>query len=322
MSSTDSGTRNPARDATEQTQPDPNDTHHVVEGELTWLVRTVGLCIGGLLALGIVLGLWRWATSPASGLAAVAAGLLVAQIVFSGVLIMLGSIVEGFGFGLALGTRWPYTRNIVVLMLRGDPEAAHRLVATLVGLVAVALAIIDPGVMSFTGLGLIVATDLFGMGVLYVLAGRAPAFVHGFHGLLAYAVYLIYLVGLAHPTVPLGLYLKVIWPLHALLFAVFMGGMVTGQRGFGQPIGAFYAPQKHAQWIFVIHGFAALLVIGALGWFMPAFPVAFALALAQAAIGFFLFHAVNLKPKAPGAIVAFHQAMALLITTAIVLQWR
>ncbi|MBU2793669.1 cytochrome C oxidase assembly protein, partial [Acidithiobacillus thiooxidans] len=55
------------------------------------------------------------------------------------VLILLGSIVEGFGYGLSLGTKWPYTRNIVVLMVRGDPEAAHRVVATLVGLVALAL---------------------------------------------------------------------------------------------------------------------------------------------------------------------------------------
>ncbi len=322
MSSTDSGTRDAARGARKPTSADQDDAHHVVEGELTWLVRTVGLGIGGLLALGVILGLWRWATSPVSGLAAVTAGLLVAQIVFSGVLIMLGSIVESFGFGLALGTRWPYTRNIVVLMLRGDPEAAHRVVATAVGLVAVALAVIEPGIISFVGLGLIVATALFGMGVLYVLAGRAPAFVHGFHGLLAYGVFLVYLVGLAHPIVPLGLYLKVIWPLHPLLLAVFMGGMVTGQRGFGQPIGAFYAPHKHSQWIFIIHGFVALLVIGVLGWFMPAYPVAFALALGQVAAGFFLFHAVNLKPKAPGTIVAFHQVMALLITTAIVLQWR
>jgi hypothetical protein len=50
--------------------------------------------------------------------------------------------------------------------------------------------------------------------------------------------------------------------------------------------------------------------------------VAFTLALLQAAVGFFLFHAVNLKPKSPGAMVAFHQLMALLITSAIVLHWH
>jgi hypothetical protein len=50
--------------------------------------------------------------------------------------------------------------------------------------------------------------------------------------------------------------------------------------------------------------------------------VAFVLALVQAAVGFFVFHAVNLKPRHPGALVVFHQAMVLLITSAIVLQWR
>lgn len=301
-------------------RPDPA-THHTVEGELTWTVRLVGLGIAGLIALAVVLGIWRGVTTPALGAAAWAQGLMVCQVVLSSALIMLGSIVEGFGFGLALGTRWPYTRNIVVLMLRGDPEAAHRVVATAVGLVGVALAILAPGYMSFLGLGLIVATALFGMGVLYVLAGRAPAFVHGTHGLLAYAVFLVYLVALVHPGVPFGFYLQYTAALHPVLFAVFTGGIVTGQRGFGQPISAFYAPSTLAQWVFIVHGAAGLLVIAILGWFMPTYPVAFALALTQAAVGFFLFQAVNLQPKAPGAIVVFHQTMALLITTAVVLQW-
>lgn len=294
----------------------------VVEGELTWTVRLAGAGVGLLIALAIALGIWRGVTSAATGFAAASQGLLLAQVVLAATLIMLGSMVEGFGFGLALGTQWPYTRNIVVLMLRGDPEAAHRVVATGLSLGAVALAVIQPGYMSFLGLGLIIATALFGMGVLYVLAGRAPAVVHGTHGLLAYAVFLTYLVALVHPGIPLGLYLRVTVTLHAVLFAVLMGGMVTGQRGFGQPIGAFYAPKKLSQWVFIVHGLSALLVIGTLGWYMPVYPVAFALALLQAAVGFFLFHAVNLRPRAPGAIVAFHQAMALLITTAIVLQWH
>lgn len=301
--------------------PSGDDPNHVVEGEMTWMVRLVGLAIGSFLLLGIALGIWQGAAGPGEGMDAIVQGLWAAQVVFAAVLIMLGSIVEGYGFGLALGTQWPYTKNIVVLMLRGDPEAAHRVVATLVGLVALALAILHPGTKTFAGLGLVVATALFGMGVLYVLAGKLPAFVHGMHGLLAYGVFLVYIVGLAHPGMPLGLYLKVIYPLHALLLAVLLGGMVTGQRGFGQPIGAFYAPRRLPQWVFVLHGIAALLVIGTLGWMMPAFPVAFGLALAQAGVGFFLFHAVNFKPKAPGTIVAFHQTMVILITAAIVFQW-
>ncbi|MDE3141527.1 MAG: cytochrome C oxidase assembly protein, partial [Pseudomonadota bacterium] len=39
-------------------------------------------------------------------------GLTVAEVLFAVALILLGSIVEGFGWGLSLGTRWPYTRNI------------------------------------------------------------------------------------------------------------------------------------------------------------------------------------------------------------------
>jgi len=39
-------------------------------------------------------------------------------------------------------------------------------------------------------------------------------------------------------------------------------------------------------------------------------------------VGFFLFYAVNLKPKSPGVMVVFHQIMALLITVGVVLQWR
>jgi hypothetical protein len=55
---------------------------------------------------------------------------------------------------------------------------------------------------------------------------------------------------------------------------------------------------------------------------MPAYPVAFYLAVTQVAVGFLLFHAVNLKPRDPGVMVVFHQSMVLLMSLAIVLQWR
>lgn len=297
------------------------DNQHVVEGEINWLVRSVGAGIGLLLALAVTLGVAQALTSDAGVLGSIADGLLVSEVVFTAILILLGSTVESYGFGLALGTQWPYTKNIVVLTLAGDPEAAHRLVATLVGLVALALAIIEPVSQNFIGLGLVVATALFGMGTLYVLAGRAPAFVHGTHGLLAYGVLVTYLIELAHPDTSILGYLGETGALRSMLFAIFMGGMVTGHRGFGQPIEAFYAPKKPAQWVFAVHGLSALLVIGVLGWTMPAYPVAFTLAVVQAAVGFGVFHAVNLKPKAPGTVVAFHQTMALLITSAIILAW-
>ena len=295
---------------------------HAVEGEMTRTVRVIGAGIAGMVLLAIGAGLWRGASSGLPLKEACAAGLILAEVIFAAALILLGSIVEGFGYGLSLGTRWPYTRNIVVLMLRGDPEAAHRVLATAVGLAALALAILQPGYMTFMGLGLIVLTALFGMGTLYVLAGRAPAFVHGTHGFLAYLVFINYLLVQNLPGVRLGAYLAGAVPLHPLLLTIFMGGMVTGQRGFGTPIEPFLHPRRASQWIFVVHGLAALLTVATLGWLSAAYPVAFGLGLLQAAVGFFVFHAVNLKPKAPGVMVLFHQAMAALITCAVVLMWR
>ena len=295
---------------------------NAVEGEMNAAVRMVGVIMAGLVAMAVLLGTWRALAGPQVGKAAVVDGLYLAQTLLASTLILLGSTVEGYGYGLSLGTRWPYTRNILLLMLRGDPEAAHRVVATLVGLVALTLAVLAPSWATYSGLGLVIATALFGMGTLYVLAGRAPALVHGTHGLLAYGVLLVYLAGLAFPTMNCWTYLRVTAALHPLLLTVFLGGMTTGQRGFGQPIGAFYRPRRTAHWMVVCHVLAALSVVATLGWLMPAYPVAFYIALAQISVGFLLFQAVNLAPKNPGAIVPFHQFAVLLITYAIVLQWH
>lgn len=288
---------------------------------MTPMVRLFGFFVASLVGLALLLGGWRWMMSSHQGTGAIVDALMLAQVVLASVLILLGSIVEGFGYGLSLGTRWPYTRNIVVLMLRGDPEAAHRLVATLVGLIALALVVLAPSAATMTGLLLVVITALFGLGTLYVLAGRAPAFVHGTHGLLAYGVFLTYLTSLVYPAVNVWDFLRHTVALHALLLAVFLGGMTTGQKGFGQAIGAFYKPQRAAHWTVAAHVLSALLLIATLGWLMPVYPVAFYLAVAQVAVGFLLFHAVNLRPRSPGAIVAFHQCMVLLIALAIVMQW-
>ncbi len=290
----------------------------VVDGELTPLVRLVRLLIAVLFAAAVVAGVWRGATSPESGKNALVSGLLLTQVGLAALLILLGSLVEGFGFGLSLGTHWPYTRNILVLMLRGDPEAAHRIVATLAGLISVALVILAPNSATVSGLALIALTALLGFGTLHVLAGRLPSFVHGVHGLLAYGVLLCYLAFLFAHQDGFWSYLGETPALHALLLTVFLGGMTTGQRGFGQPIGAFDVPRRASQWTLVVHLLSALAVVVTLGWLMPAYPVAFALAVAQFAIGFLLFHAVNLKPESPGILVAFHQLMVLSIAVAIV----
>ncbi len=294
----------------------------VVEGELTRTVRVVRFLIAALVVGSILVGVWAAATGQAQGRAAIVNGLFLTQICLAGVLILLGSFVEGFGFGLSLGTRWPYTRNILLLLIQRDPEAAHRVVATLVGLIAVALVILAPASATVNGLILVVITALFGIGTLHVLSGRVPSFVHGTHGLLAYGVFLSYLLGFLFHGVPFWIYLGGMWALHPLLLTVFLGGATTGQRGFGEPIGAFYKPQRPAHWMVAAHALSALSVVATLGWFMPAFPVAFYLAVAQIAVGFLLFHAVNLKPKNPGVIVAFHQCMVLAITVAIVAALR
>ena len=289
---------------------------------MTRSVRVIGLVMACLVAGAILAGILKASAGPQSGRSALVAGLFLTEVILAGILILLGSIVEGFGYGLSLGTRWPYTRNILVLMIEGDPEAAHRLVATLVGLIGLALVVLAPSSATINGLALVIIAGVFGIGTLHVLAGRMPAFVHGLHGLLAYGVFLSYLTGLAVPGVQFWFYLKFTVALHALLLAVFLGGMTTGQRGFGQPIGAFYRPRRLAHWTLAAHIVAALMIVATLGWFMPAYPVAFYLAVAQIAVGLLLFQAVNLKPKNPGTIVAFHQSMVLLITVAIVVSVR
>jgi hypothetical protein len=290
----------------------------VVEGEITTAVRLVRLLITVLIVGAVCAGVGRGLTSSAASKAAVVSGMYLTEAGLAAILILLGSLVEGFGFGLSLGTKWPYTRNILALLIRGDPEAAHRIVATLAGLLGVALVILAPTSLTINGLVLIIATALLGIGTLHVLSGRLPSVVHGVHGLLAYGVFLCYLSAVYVPGVGFWSYLDGMTGLHALLLTVFLGGMTTGQRGFGKPIEAFYWPRRPSQLIMIVHLFSALAVVATLGWLMPRFPVAFYLAVAQVSVGFLLFHAVNLKPKNPGILVALHQGMALSITLAIV----
>ncbi|MGC9217499.1 MAG: cytochrome C oxidase assembly protein, partial [Acidithiobacillus sp.] len=96
---------------------------HAVEPEMTPLVRRIGKGISAALLAAMVAGLWRGLESSGGPLDAMVAGLGVTEVGLAMVLILLGSLVEGFGYGLSLGTKWPYTRNIALLMLRGDPEA-------------------------------------------------------------------------------------------------------------------------------------------------------------------------------------------------------
>ncbi len=309
----------PSETTTDEPDPRPSSVSSVaVEGEITAMVRLVRLLITVFIVAAVGAGIARGLTTSATGKAAVVSGMYLTETALAAVLILLGSFVEGFGFGLSLGTRWPYTRNIVVLMVEGDPEAAHRIVATLVGAIGVVLVILAPASATINGLVLIVLTALLGVGTLHVLSGRLPSVVHGVHGLLAYGVFLCYLSTLYVPGVEFWSYLNSTTALHALLLTVFLGGMTTGQRGFGRPIGAFTWPRRPSQLVLIVHLFAALSVVATLGWLMPQFPVAFYLAVAQVSVGFVLFHAVNLTPKSPGILVAFHQGIVLSIALAIV----
>ncbi|MDN5874980.1 MAG: hypothetical protein L0H29_11440, partial [Sinobacteraceae bacterium] len=203
-----------------------------------------------------------------------------------------------------------------------DPEIWHRILATILGLNAVVLLILSPDANTLTGLVLIAATALLGIATLHVLAGKAPAFLHGLHGLLAYTTYITYLVALQPMAPPVWTYLAVIVPLHPFLFMIFLGGMVTGQRGYQRPIGTFVMPKTKGQWVFMLHYLAGLLFLLTLAYYIRAYSAALVLALAQFVIGFVLYQAVNDSPKRPGIMVAFHQAMALLILLAIVFYWR
>lgn len=249
-------------------------------------------------------------------------GLLVFQVVAMAGLILIGGLVEGYGYGLSLGTRWPYHEKILVLAARGDPEAWHRIVATVLGLNAIAIAVMAPAANTIAGLVLIAATALLGMATLHVLAGRAPAFLQGLHGLLAYSTFITYLLALRQGMPAIWTYLRFVVPLHAFLLMIFLGGMVTGQRGFQREIGAFVVPRSRGQWVFALHYLAGLLFLLTLAFYAHAYSGALILALAQFVVGFVLFQSVNARPERPGIAVGVHQAMALLILLALVYGWR
>ena len=248
--------------------------------------------------------------------------LVIIQVIAMAGLIVIGGLVEGYGYGLSLGTKWPYHEKMLTRAVLADPEIWHRMLATVLGLNAIAILALHPNANTITGLLLIAATALLGIATLHVLAGKAPAFLHGLHGLLAYTTYITYLLVL-HPASPsVWTYLTVMIPLHPFLLMIFLGGMVTGQRGYQRPIGAFVLPRTKGQWVFALHYLAGLLFLLTLGYYVRSFSGAFILALAQFVFGFMLFHAVNANPKRPGILVAFHQTMALAILLAIVYVWQ
>ncbi|MCO6441858.1 MAG: cytochrome C oxidase assembly protein [Nitrococcus mobilis] len=248
--------------------------------------------------------------------------LLTVQVVAMAGLIVIGGLVEGYGYGLSLGTRWPYHEKMLTRAIWHDPEIWHRMLATILGLNAIVILVLAPTANTIAGLVLIAATALLGIATLHVLAGKAPAFLHGLHGLLAYTTYITYLLALHPDSLAIWTYLAVMVPLHPFLLMIFLGGMTTGQRGYQRPIGAFVLPRTKGQWAFALHYLGGLLFLLALGYYARSYSGALILALTQFMVGFMLFHAVNDNPKRPGILVAFHQIMALLILLAIVYTWQ
>ncbi len=248
--------------------------------------------------------------------------LVVLQVVAAAALILVGSLVEGYGYGLSLGTSWPYRADIMRLAFQGDPEAWHRIIATLIGVNAVAIAILLRSVDAISGLALAAATALLGVATLNVLAGKAPAFLHGLHAVLAYATLCAYVFQVAPGVPSLWSVFERSAPLHGFLLMVFLGGMVTGKRGYQKPIGAFIFPRTGGQVVFAAHFLGWLLLVFAAAWFLPPGSVTLVLALLQGLLGFALYQSVNLKPARPGILAVFHQGMALLILFSLMFAWR
>lgn len=105
--------------------------------------------------------------------------LLVIQTVAAIGLILVGSLVEAYGYGLSLGTNWPYHQNIFGLAMKGDPEAWHRIIATTLGVNAVLLAVLAHDSNTFSGLALIAATALLGQPPSTSSPARLPHFCTG-----------------------------------------------------------------------------------------------------------------------------------------------
>jgi hypothetical protein len=248
--------------------------------------------------------------------------LAAVQVAMAAALIIVGGTVEGYGYGLSLGTKWPYTKNMPSLAKAGDPEVWHRILATLLGVNSIAILVFKPSTLEITGFLLIVLTALLGMATLYVLAGKAPSVFQGLHDVLAYSTLLTYMLVLSSGSQNLGTYLLGTVPLHSFYLVIFMGGVVTGQRGFKKPIGYFVAPKTSAQWVWVIHGLSVLLFIFTLSYYIPLYNVAFLVALAQVGVGVLSYQAVNKSAARPGFLVPIHQFLTVLITLSIFFAWH
>jgi len=244
--------------------------------------------------------------------------------ILAGLAIVIGGIVEGYGYGLSLGTSWPYSRNFSSAILKGDPEAIHRLVATMIGLLALLLIPLSGfSLISILGLVSVIITALLGMATLYVLAGKLPAFFQGLHDIAAYTTFVIYLVMAFNPNLDiLNFLINAIIPPHFLYFVIFMGGVVTGTRKMKYEIGNVLKPRNAIQISWVIHGIATIVfVIGLIIYTLSnlLYLIPLIITLIESGIGLLTYRRINSNPAKPGVVVGLHQLFSLLIVTSLVL---
>ncbi|ARM76234.1 cytochrome C oxidase assembly protein [Acidianus manzaensis] len=239
--------------------------------------------------------------------------------IFAGITIVLGGIVEGYGYGLSLGTNWPYTRDILQTAAKKDPEAIHRISATIVGLISLAFLILRFSIITLAGFLGVVATALLGMATLYVLAGKLPSYFQGLHDIAAYSVFAVYLViflkGFNFNIISFFLY--AVLPPHFLYFVIFMGGVVTGLRKMKFQIGNVTRPKNKIQYAWLIHGALAAIFIIALA--IERLYLALGLTIIEAIVGLWVYDSSNRNASKPGISVGLHQLFSLLVVTALII---
>jgi len=201
---------------------------------------------------------------------------------------------------------------------KGDPEAIHRITATLTGIFALITLILRPELTTAIGFVAVIFTALLGMATLYVLAGKLPSLFQGLHDIAAYSTFVIFLLlftGFKGNL--LTFFEQAIIPPHFLYFVIFMGGWVTGTRRMTRPIGKVRKPNGRLQWVWLVHGAAAAIFVVSL--ILLHFWLTLGLAVLEGAIGLLVYRTINNNPGKPGSSIALHQLFSILTVVAILI---
>ncbi|MEM0373774.1 MAG: cytochrome C oxidase assembly protein [Sulfolobaceae archaeon] len=247
------------------------------------------------------------------------------EAILAGATIVIGGIVEGYGYGLSLGTSWPYSRDFTSALSKGDPEAIHRMIATIIGILAILLIPLSGfSLISILGLVSVIITALLGMATLYVLAGKLPSVFQGFHDIAAYTTFVIYLIMALRPDLNiLNFLIEAITPPHFLYFVIFMGGVVTGSRRMKYEIGNILRPKNSIQVAWLIHGIATIVFLISLILYTLnssiLYIIPLILTIITSLIGLLTYRKINSNPIKPGIFVGLHQLFSLIIVVSLVL---